>query len=449
MKTKVIKLLQTRISTALYIRVLLAVSLVSTLVAFLFALLGESFLRDGSTGQYLMTDYWETVRFALSKVPYGEELHSSYAPTAFLIVYPFALICKNVAFQLSAAECVRTWQFQLSFWLFFTVCAAACIFLMARFFCEKRKPSTKSLLLVAILFLASAPVYFTVIRANVVIVSLVFLLLYLNFYESEKRTLRVFSYFCLALAGVVKFYALAFGVLLVRKARLKDCLTVFVFFLLLFFLPFCFYGKAGFTGWVTHLNDFLSGASFTVRFHNVSCVQLVVATLDKLSKHLSLSLGAWTKILLTTLQLLFAVFFIFCALFTKSDKRAFRIATVFCCIIANPSYFYIAIFLYPLFFLDLKEKTLPLPLAVFYLAMASCLTLVKWWAAIPHSILLLLYALFLIGSTLREIATIYTGRMLMHHAAAILSGFRYNRLPLNSQSEKSSTESISMQEERE
>lgn len=101
----------------------------------------------------------------------------------------------------------------------------------------------KTLTAFAIIF--SFPIIFTVERGNSILIVLVFILVYLSFYDSKNPVLREISFIALALAAALKMTPAILGVLLIMQKRWKEALRTIIYGVLFFMLPFLFL-KGGF-----------------------------------------------------------------------------------------------------------------------------------------------------------------------------------------------------------
>ena len=99
--------------------------------------------------------------------------------------------------------------------------------------------------LFAIAIILSGPFLFAIERGNFIILSFVFLLIYLETYDNENISIRVLSYIALAISASIKIYPAVFGLLIIDKKRYKEVGTAILIGILSFFGPFLFF--KGFT----------------------------------------------------------------------------------------------------------------------------------------------------------------------------------------------------------
>lgn len=96
--------------------------------------------------------------------------------------------------------------------------------------------SLKEIYLMA-LFL-TGPFLYAFERANVILLSFAFILLFIAMKDSDSRAERWISYIALTLAAEIKLYPAVFGILLIKRGRIKDCLMVFALGVVSFLAPF-------------------------------------------------------------------------------------------------------------------------------------------------------------------------------------------------------------------
>ncbi len=105
-----------------------------------------------------------------------------------------------------------------------------------------RKSSNNMQMLIFFTLMFSAPILYTIERANLIIVSLIFMMFFCAYYESDNKVLKHFAFLSLAIAASIKIYPTIFGLLLIRDKRWKDTFICIIYGVLVFFLPFIFFG---------------------------------------------------------------------------------------------------------------------------------------------------------------------------------------------------------------
>lgn len=89
--------------------------------------------------------------------------------------------------------------------------------------------------------LLSVPFLFSYERANLVLFSLIFTLIYIWGFDREEPWIRWLAFLSLSLAAAIKIYPAVLGLLLVRERRWKDTSILVCMGALVFMLPFLFF----------------------------------------------------------------------------------------------------------------------------------------------------------------------------------------------------------------
>lgn len=123
--------------------------------------------------------------------------------------------------------------------LFFNfVCFFVPFILCSNSFLKKNNIDSR-LLIVSLIF--SGPLLFSMERANFILFSFLFALLFYFYKDSQNKILREFALFCLAVSVNLKLYPVLFGLFLLKEKRWKDTGKCFLYFLFLFFIPMLFF----------------------------------------------------------------------------------------------------------------------------------------------------------------------------------------------------------------
>lgn len=88
------------------------------------------------------------------------------------------------------------------------------------------------------LLITSLPFVFAYERGNSVIIAIVALLVYLNYYKNVQLKMRVVSYCALGIAAGIKITPILFGTLIIRTKKIKDIALALVVCMVIFFAPF-------------------------------------------------------------------------------------------------------------------------------------------------------------------------------------------------------------------
>lgn len=91
--------------------------------------------------------------------------------------------------------------------------------------------------ILALSFLLTGPFIFAIGRGNIIIYSLIFTILFVNYYQDKRKYVKEFALLSLAVAANIKLYPAAFGLLLILNKDYKAALRCFLYGILLFILP--------------------------------------------------------------------------------------------------------------------------------------------------------------------------------------------------------------------
>ena len=95
--------------------------------------------------------------------------------------------------------------------------------------------------LTALFLTLSFPIILAIERGNSILPVMVFVFVFLCFYDHDNRALREMAFIALALAAALKIAPAFLGILLIMDKRWKEAIRTVVYGLLLFFLPFLFF----------------------------------------------------------------------------------------------------------------------------------------------------------------------------------------------------------------
>ena len=289
------------------------------------------------------------MNFSLEESPYvvGD---SSYPPIAIAILYPFALICKDIFAvyrysELTAEELTAELTLYPQFWialvLFFVICSVAIVLLTSRLFGLVGKDRLK----IGVIIIHSAPFVYAIMRGNTIYFALIALLLFLVMKDSENPFVRELALFFLALAGAIKIYPLFFGVFLLKDKKIFASIRVAFYFAMIFGLSFFFFGSDlnNFSPFLDRLGGFMSNELRLLGPTNLSISAFIYKFLHLFVPKLSSDSLIFTLINLSALIVVFA-FSTFCAIVAKNDFSRYVICFAIITLIPSISYFYIIIF---------------------------------------------------------------------------------------------------------
>ena len=346
---------QTRVLNIFFYTMLAATvtAMIGIILFYVYSLAALYHDTEAKTSLWLLTifsDFVEIMNFSLDDSPYLADVGSSYPPIAIMVLYPFALICKGVFAQYSAREdldiaeltslVVRHPQFWVAILLFFFICILSIIWLVTR----KYKLDLKATLKMAIVISFSAPFIYAIMRGNTIYFALIFILIFLLLYNSDKPMLREIALICLAVAGAIKIYPLFFGVFLLKKKKIFASFRVALYFAVIFFVSFKFFsGSSGDVNpFVENLQGFMSDAERLSCFRNLSLTALLYKIVHLFSPAATES-AAFGGVNLALLIILFLAATV-TATVTRSNLSRAVICSAVVILIPSVSYYYVVIF---------------------------------------------------------------------------------------------------------
>jgi len=321
----------------------------------LFITRGQSFYEVLFAGEDMFMDLFNSISHSTGKIPYENMPFSPangpaiYPPFAYLIYKCIAhVIPRDIL--LSGSFAVRSTQigFVVSA-LYITVLSMALYFIIA----HNKKGTSVEKFVFSLLIAFSFPFIFQLERANIIFISLIFLMLFIYGKESENKIIRELSLICLAVSTAIKIYPAIFGLLLVKEKRYKETLRLLIYGIVCFFAPFFAIGgvKAALL-FFKSLSEFsvnaARGFGYKINFTNAVKLPFFLLTGESPA---SIDLAA--KILLICLSALAVV-----SVFTLTSKwKAVTLLSLLMILIPSFSYMYTLIFLLPplMLFLDAKE----------------------------------------------------------------------------------------------
>ncbi|MBQ7384344.1 MAG: DUF2029 domain-containing protein [Clostridia bacterium] len=297
----------------------------------------------------IFSDFVVIMNYSLEESPYvvGD---SSYPPIAIAILYPFAMICKDVFAQFEfsemtadelTAEVILYPQFWIAILLFFAVCSLLIILLTSHLFGVKGKDRLK----LGVIIMFSAPFIYTVMRGNTIYFALIFLVAFLILKDSKNPVARERSYIFLALAGAIKIYPLFFGVFLLKDKKIFASFRVAVSFALIFGLSFVFFRNdfGDVSPFIDNLGGFMSNELRLLATNNLSISAQLYKLLHLFVPRLSAESTVFSVINLAVIFVVFALS-TYAAIATRSNFSRYAICFAIVVLIPSISYFYVIIF---------------------------------------------------------------------------------------------------------
>lgn len=97
-------------------------------------------------------------------------------------------------------------------------------------------------IMLAIAVILSGPMMFTLERGNIILLAFLFSLIYVAFYKSSNRYLRLVAYIALAIASAIKIYPALLGFLTLSQKKYKETILLIILGIIFFITPFFMFG---------------------------------------------------------------------------------------------------------------------------------------------------------------------------------------------------------------
>ena len=193
----------------------------------------------------VFSDFTETLSEALMQNPYRFQ-NTIYPPLTFLMLYPFALICRGTidnytAGILTETEVAKRPEIVLLYLFYFTLHIVLICLLLSRV--SGLRGRMRPILIGFVL--TFGPFLFCFLRGNSILTSVLFVLIFFTFESHENKWLRECAYLALAIAIAFKIYPILLSIYLLWKYRGRERAFVIgrcaLYTLLFVFLPFLAY----------------------------------------------------------------------------------------------------------------------------------------------------------------------------------------------------------------
>ncbi len=271
-------------------------------------------------GSDLFMDYFNSIRDASQGAGAYTERRVMYPPMANLLLWLSARMFPGAYLNTGSEDC-RTWinypgAILAFLCLFAGVLIAFALVLLREPYAEKKR----RLLTVAVLF--SLPFVFLYERGNTVFLALIFVLLFVQSYDSENRAVREAGLLSLAFAFSLKLYPALYGAILLTDRRYREAGRCALYGVLMLLLPSFFFG--GPVSIIWSMKDAISYSGHTsLRFF------------DSMAQY-----GFSPSALQTMLVCFYAFVLLFFAVSSLFPRRRFvTLALGACCCVMLPSVF--------------------------------------------------------------------------------------------------------------
>ncbi len=198
------------------------------------ALLGQLFFRD-VTDTFM--DYFNCLPGVAMRRPYDTQ--SMYPPLSEVVFYFFSKIIPNDMLLTWDPHAMRTHQIpvlSLLFYLAIPIAVTVCSLY------DYLKNGTAAKRFVILAFLVSSPFIYLVERGNVLIYAFAAAVVFICYYDSDKKWQREVALIALAVSAGIKLYPAVLGILLVRDKRWKETIRCVFYGIFFFIAPFFVFG---------------------------------------------------------------------------------------------------------------------------------------------------------------------------------------------------------------
>ena len=198
------------------------------------SLVGQLFFRD-MTDTFM--DYFNCLPGVAMRRPYDTQ--SMYPPLSEVVFYLFSKILPDKMLFEMAPRAMRTEQIPiLSLMLYLAIPIAVTVIALSDYI--KTGNAEKRLVIIA--FLVSSPFIYLLERGNVLIYSFAAAVVFICYYDSDKKWQREMALIALAVSAGIKLYPAVLGILLVRDRRWKETIRCVIYGIFFFIAPFFMFG---------------------------------------------------------------------------------------------------------------------------------------------------------------------------------------------------------------
>lgn len=281
-------------------------------------------------------DFFNSMWDTLGRHPYQNKV--IYPPLCYLIYYVFLRFIPIDQIYSANSMTLRLFQGPMFSFMIYTLVT----FLIYVFLVKKLKKGTsleKNIFLVLITF--SLPFIFEFERANIIFLSLLLLIFFFVYKDSNNKILKELALISLAASAAIKIYPAIFGLILIKEKRWKEIIRVIIYGLILFLVPFIFFG--GFEMIIQFYKNITStSAQFTeqIFMHKLSFASYS----EFLIRTFNLK-GELVHIIFKFIYIILIITSCISSYITKVEWKRILILTLLMIIVPNISFTYTAIFL--------------------------------------------------------------------------------------------------------
>jgi len=300
----------------------------------------------GNSHDYFM-DFFNVLKYVSKRDPYhytdfmglGEK---AYPPLAYAILFPFSRLYDYKTKTSYDARSTQLGIMSVFFFLFI------CIFFLTFLYSHHIQGSVSIKILTTLTFFMSGIFIYSLERANIIFLAVLFLGIFLFFYKSTDPILREIAYLALACTTALKVYPVVFGILILKDKRWFAAIRTMLYGIVAFFLPFFFFygGLSNFKQLLSNVEENSLLYLFITPSYRFGWLPYYLCTNTYVSNYQS-----W--ITFGNILMLLAVVLSF---FMKSQWKTVTLLT--CTIIASPvnSAYYCGLYLFAAIILFLNEN---------------------------------------------------------------------------------------------
>ena len=182
--------------------------------------------------------------------PYDKQL--IYPPLASTFYYFLSIFIPEKDFELGSFGIRSTQYGRFLGGLYITL--TTLLFIYSLF--KLKNGNLEEKILLALLLILSGPFLFQLERANLIFVTLSFIMFYVYGYNSQNKYIKNLAFISLAIASSFKIYPAVLGFLLVKEKRYRDAWILFFYGITFFVLPIIFVG--GFEKFPLFINNIVN-----------------------------------------------------------------------------------------------------------------------------------------------------------------------------------------------
>lgn len=291
-------------------------------------------------------DLFQSIGDGISKAPY--ERSSIYPAFAYIICYLLGKLIPGFDYENWGGMSVSKAATVVSF-LFFFLCIWGIMFYTRKILKNECIVYFCSILLL----LTSAPFIYMLERGNMVILSMLFVLIFIYGYDHPNTKIQHIAYISLACASALKIYPAILGILVVQQKKLKNIIVLLIYGILFFVVPFFIYGtpkdiikmfsNAFSLNKETIIDTRNFGYGFKINIQNF---------LNAIGEYFKIDLNNFSAVL----NIVILILLILCSLVCTEQWQKIACLSLIIVIIPTFSWIYNAIYMFPVIVYFLKEK---------------------------------------------------------------------------------------------